>query len=147
MGSARAELARRVVDILAKGDCVPFRDAIQLRNWAIRPEDAMLSLEEIAHGILKQENPNEPEGSSRPMPSWFEFLRMEADIALTLIGVAGVHPSAANSVHALGNARKALAEIQRALLTPTARGLHEDEVLFLELRCTEIQLALEQDVD
>jgi hypothetical protein len=60
MDSARAELARRVLDILAKGDSVPFRDAIQLRNWAIRPEDAMLPLEEIAHGILKQENPTEP---------------------------------------------------------------------------------------
>jgi len=33
-----------------------------------------------------------------------------------------------------GNARKALAEIQRGLIKPTARGLSEDEVLFLELR-------------
>jgi cob(I)alamin adenosyltransferase len=78
------------------------------------------------------------------MPSWFEFLRIEADIALTLIGVAGVHTSPANSAHALSNARKALAEIQRGLLTRAARGLSEDEVLFLELRCTEIQLALER---
>ena len=63
MNSDRAELARRILSILAKGDSVPFRDAIQLRNWAIRPEEAMLSLEEIADGILKQENPNEPGGN------------------------------------------------------------------------------------
>jgi hypothetical protein len=67
------------------------------------------------------------------MPSWFEFLRIEVDIALTLIGVADAHPNPANSAHALGNARKALAEIQPALLMPTARGLSEDEVLFLAL--------------
>ena len=55
MDSARAELARRVLDTLAKGDIVPFHDAIQLRNWAVRSEDAMLSLAEIAQRILDQE--------------------------------------------------------------------------------------------
>jgi hypothetical protein len=34
-------------------------DAIQLRNWAIRPEDATLPLEEIARRILSwEENSN-----------------------------------------------------------------------------------------
>ena len=55
MDSDRAELARRILDVLAKGDPVSFHDAIQLRNWAVCPEDAMLSLEDIAHRILKQE--------------------------------------------------------------------------------------------
>ena len=41
MDSARAELARRILVMLAKGDPVPFHDAFQLRNWAVSPEDAM----------------------------------------------------------------------------------------------------------
>ena len=56
MDSARAELARRILVMLAKGDPVPFHDAIQLRNWAVREEDAMLSLAEIAVAILDQED-------------------------------------------------------------------------------------------
>jgi hypothetical protein len=55
MDSERAELARRVLDTLGKGDAVSFQDALQLRNWAVRHEDAMLSLAEIARGILDQE--------------------------------------------------------------------------------------------
>jgi hypothetical protein len=55
MDSARAELARRTLDMLAKGDSVPFHDAIQLRKRAVREEDAMLSLAEIARAILDQE--------------------------------------------------------------------------------------------
>jgi hypothetical protein len=59
MDSARAELARRVLTTLAQGNSVSFNDAIQLRNWAIRPENALLPLAEIARGILDQEeNPN-----------------------------------------------------------------------------------------
>ena len=55
MDSDRAELARRILVILAKGDPVSFHDAIQLRNWAARPEDAMLPLQDIAHRILERE--------------------------------------------------------------------------------------------
>jgi hypothetical protein len=55
MVSARAELARQILEMLAKGDLVPFHDALQLRNWAVRPEDAMLTLSEIAVAILDQE--------------------------------------------------------------------------------------------
>jgi hypothetical protein len=53
--SARAELARRVVQILSRGALVPTHDALQLRSWALTPEDAMLSLEEIAGRILIRE--------------------------------------------------------------------------------------------
>jgi hypothetical protein len=53
--SVRAAFARQVLEMLAHGQPVSPNDAIQLRNWAIRPEDAMLSLEEIAHRILNQE--------------------------------------------------------------------------------------------
>jgi hypothetical protein len=55
MDSARAELARQILDTLAKGDPVSMQDAFQLRNWAVSPEDAMLSLAEIAVAILDQE--------------------------------------------------------------------------------------------
>jgi hypothetical protein len=59
MGSVRAELARHVLEMLAHGHPVPILDAFQLRNWAGRLEDIMLSLEEVAHRILNQEeNPN-----------------------------------------------------------------------------------------
>jgi hypothetical protein len=50
--SARTELARRVLEALAQGYPIPFNDAIQLRNWAERPEDALLTLAEIAARIL-----------------------------------------------------------------------------------------------
>ena len=39
--SARAELARRVLEDLAHGNLVSFNDAIQLRNWAVTPEDCL----------------------------------------------------------------------------------------------------------
>jgi len=52
MESAREELARRVLQLLPHGEPVPPHDARQLRNWANRPEDAVLSLEEIAYRIL-----------------------------------------------------------------------------------------------
>lgn len=59
MDSARAQLARRVLETLAQGYSVSFADAIQLRNWAVRPEQSLLPLAEIARRILDHEdNPN-----------------------------------------------------------------------------------------
>ena len=55
MDSAKAQLARRILETLAQGYSVSFNDAIQLRNWAVRPEDSLLPLAEIARGILEQE--------------------------------------------------------------------------------------------
>ncbi len=76
------------------------------------------------------------------MASWFEFLRIEADLAMSFIDAARIHSNPANSTRSLGSARKALAEIQRGLMKPTARGLSEGEVSFLEHRCTEIERAI-----
>jgi hypothetical protein len=56
MDSARTDLARRVLEALADGHPVPTHDALRLRNWAVRPEDILLPLEEIARGILSQED-------------------------------------------------------------------------------------------
>jgi hypothetical protein len=47
--SARAKLARLVLEQLARGNPVPEHDAFQLRNWAIDPEDAVLPLGEIPY--------------------------------------------------------------------------------------------------
>jgi hypothetical protein len=57
--SARVELARRVLQMLANGDPIPERDALQLRNWAVTPGDAMLTLGEIAIRILAEEENSE----------------------------------------------------------------------------------------
>ena len=54
--SARSKLARLVLQMLAFGEPVPTHDALQLRNWATTPEDAMLTLQEIALGILSEED-------------------------------------------------------------------------------------------
>jgi hypothetical protein len=56
MDSARTELARQVLNLLTHGEPVAKHDALQLRNWAIHPDDAMLSLEEIAYRILKHQD-------------------------------------------------------------------------------------------
>ena len=53
--SAKKELARRILESLAQGHPVSTHDALQLRNWAVRPEDSVLTLEEIAHSILDQD--------------------------------------------------------------------------------------------
>jgi predicted RecB family endonuclease len=62
--SARMELARRVLRVPKAGESVPSQDALQLRNWAVSSEDAVLSLEEIAHRIVsREESPSEHGGA------------------------------------------------------------------------------------
>jgi hypothetical protein len=56
MEAARIELARQILNMLTHGDPVPPHDALQLRNWAVHPEDAIFSLEEIAYRILTEED-------------------------------------------------------------------------------------------
>lgn len=57
--SAKVELAKRVQRMLASGDPIPERDALQLRSWAVTREDAMLTLREIAIRILGVEENRE----------------------------------------------------------------------------------------
>jgi hypothetical protein len=54
----------------------------------------------------------------------------------------GLHSSPENSARSLRNARTALAEIRRALAMLAARGLTEDDVMFLEERFVEIEAVL-----
>ena len=74
--------------------------------------------------------------------SWFEFLRLEADLAMTFIGSARVHTDPANSARSLLNARRALAQIQHGVANPITCYLSGSEVLFLEQCCSEIESAL-----
>ena len=76
------------------------------------------------------------------MASWLEFLRIEADLAMTFIDCAGNQSNPANAARSLLNARTALAEIQRGLMKPTACGLDEGAVLLQQDRCIEIESAL-----
>ena len=76
------------------------------------------------------------------MEPWFNFLRIEADLALTFIDSAGLHTNPADAAISFGRARQALAEIQRSLLRPASRGVSEDEIFFLEQRRTQIEAAL-----
>jgi cob(I)alamin adenosyltransferase len=75
-------------------------------------------------------------------PNWFEFLRLDADLALTFIVAARNHSDQAKSTHALESARTALAQIERCLKEPAAYGLSADDIGFLEECCTEIESAL-----
>jgi hypothetical protein len=45
--------------MLRDGALVPSDEALQLRNWAVTQEDALLSLEEIAIRILREERNKE----------------------------------------------------------------------------------------
>lgn len=53
--SPRVELARRVLEALVLGHRVSTSDAFQLRSLALRPEDSVLTLEEIAISILEDD--------------------------------------------------------------------------------------------
>jgi hypothetical protein len=65
-GPPKTELARRILEVLARGGSVSTGDALQLRNWAVCPEDAVLPLDEIAPRILKQnQDVNAKDGEQR----------------------------------------------------------------------------------
>lgn len=75
------------------------------------------------------------------MPSWSGFLRIEADLALTFIGLAKTRLRPEDSARSLENARKALAQIERCLMDPAHYGISEIEMVFLERRCMVIESA------
>jgi hypothetical protein len=77
---------------------------------------------------------------SNRLPAWFEFLRIEADLAITFIDTAKASSILENSNRSLGNARKALEQIRHALANPI--GLVTEETEFLEQCCVEIEAAL-----
>ena len=54
--SLQVELALRVLNLLGDGQRLSADEALQLRLWAVRPEDTFLPLKDIAKGILDQES-------------------------------------------------------------------------------------------
>src|ERR1035441_3018822 len=56
--------------------------------------------------------------TAHAIPSWFGFLALEADLAMTFIDCARLHTHHGNFANSVNNARKALAEIQRGLANP-----------------------------
>src|SRR5580700_12037945 len=106
MGSVRTELARHVLEMLAHGHPVSIHEAFQLRNRAGRPENLMLSLEEVAHRILNQEeNPN----ARGAEPAW--SAKRKPDLSRNIIGPLNRQEHAAED--ASGRSRSA-----RALVHP-----------------------------
>jgi hypothetical protein len=72
-----------------------MHDAIQLRNWAVRPEDSVLTLEEIARRILgRDEDPKEIAGSmdDARAGNWrrvcAEFIMVDLELAFTFLDIA-----------------------------------------------------------
>ena len=61
--SPRVELARRALETLVRGDRVSTSDALQLRNWALRPEDSILTLQEIAIRIRNNDKGQQSRGN------------------------------------------------------------------------------------
>lgn len=74
--------------------------------------------------------------------SWFDFLRIEGELALTFIQSAKLYSRQQDSDRALNNARKALAVIRNRLGNRVASGLTGDEIIFLETRCSIIESQL-----
>ena len=79
---------------------------------------------------------------ARSVPSWFDFLRIEADLAKVFIDTARLHSNPSNSARSFANAQLALAEIRFGVMNPPARGLSEGEVSTLERHCREIESEL-----
>jgi hypothetical protein len=72
--------------------------------------------------------------------AWLDFLRIEADLAMTFIRLAGSYSNPKDTARALENARKALEQIQRGLANPV--GFELEDIAFLEQCCRKIESAL-----
>ena len=87
--SARTELARAVLQMLSAGQSVPTHLAVQLRNWAVCPEDSVLPLEEIAWHILARSGimADAPQvGDWRRAAA--EFIIADLELAFTFLDIA-----------------------------------------------------------
>jgi len=76
------------------------------------------------------------------MDSWFEFLRLEADLALTFIESARLKLDTHARSRSLRRARTALEQIERALTDPESRGLTQEEAATLDQRRVQVVTAL-----
>jgi hypothetical protein len=92
--SNRVDLARRVLENIARGHLASTLDAVELRNWAVSPEDCVLPLEEIAHRILDQDERRAiaASGGGAPPPCGWrrlcaEFLMTDLEVAFTFLKI------------------------------------------------------------
>ena len=149
--SAKAELARRVLENLAQGHLVPTHDALQLRNWAVRPEDSVLTLEEIAHRILDQdEDPKAIAGSMDDAPqagNWrrvrAEFIMTDLELAFTFLDIARTSGVTETGRRNQKNARTAYDAMLR-LLPQSLPALSTAERQAIENKLGELKNRLEQ---
>jgi cob(I)alamin adenosyltransferase len=75
--------------------------------------------------------------------SWFSFLQVEADLAVTFIQSAKLYANPKDTDRALRNARNALSMIQRCLGNPAKYYLTKDEISLLEKLCAQITISLD----
>ena len=87
--------------------------------------------------------PTKNPSRSTDAASWFAFLKLDADLALTFIESAKVHIDPRHAARALARARRALDEIQRRLMKPAIHHLSQEELELLEKRCLEITSELD----
>jgi hypothetical protein len=135
--SPRVELARRVLETLAHGHRVSTFDAFQLRNWALRPEDSMLTLAEIAISILAYgEGSSSDAAQARRLCA--EFIMTDIELGFTLMEVARTSRIAEVASHNQKNARMAydaiLLFLPRSLPAFSATELEDTESKLAELK-------------
>ena len=149
--SARAELARRVLKDLAQGQPVSTHDAFQLRNWAVHREDSVLTLEEIAHRILDQdEDPKAIAGSMDDAPqtrNWrrvcAEFMMTDLKLAFTFLDIARTSGITESGRRNQENARTAYDAVLR-FLPRSLPALSAAERQAIENKLGELKNRLEQ---
>jgi len=149
--SSRAELARRVLENLAQGDFVSTHDALQLRNWAVRPEDSLLTLDEIAHRILNQdEDPKAIAGcmdDAPPAGNWrracAEFIMADLELAFTFLDIAHTSGFTETGRRNRQNARTAYDAVLR-FLPRSLPALSAAERQVIENKLKELKKRFEQ---
>jgi len=149
--SARAELARRVLKNLAQGGVVSTNDALQLRNWAVRPEESVLTLDEIAHRILGQdEDPKAIVSNMDDAPqagNWrracAEFVMADLELAFTFLDIARTLDLTAAGPRNQKNARTAYDAVLR-FLPRSLPALSAAERQAIEKKLGELRKRLEQ---
>jgi hypothetical protein len=139
--SARAELARRILEYIAHGNLVSFNDAFQLRNWAISPEDALLPLTEIARRILDHDDDAPKADDWRRAGA--EFIITDLGLAFTFLEIARTSRVTATVRRNQKNARTAYDAVLR-FLPRSLPALSTSERKSIEEKLRELKNRLEQ---
>ena len=143
--SPRVELARRILETLTLGQLVSTLDAMQLRNWAVSPEESVLTLEEVAYGILGQ-----GEGSMADAARVYkwrrncaEFIMTDLEVAFTFLDVSPTSGIAETGRRNQKNARTAYDAILR-LLPRSLDAFSAAEQKDMESKLGELKRLLEE---